>query len=105
MLKWGRFPICPEMSRLSPFVLFCPSWGLEQGQIGTKEDKRDKRGHFGTNWEMPPFSIYPPQVFLIRDVPTQIAGHPGHFQSKTTQKGAFHKVFVLDILTYGSLNQ
>ena len=38
----------------------------------------------------------------IRDVPTQIPGHPGHSLSKTTEKGHLHKVFVRDIPTSGS---
>ena len=41
--KWGRFPICPDMSR---FVPFCPFWGPERGQIRTKEDKRGQNGTF-----------------------------------------------------------
>ena len=45
--NWGHFPNCPKMSR---FVSVCPLlcfWGPERGQIGTKEDKRDKMGHLG----------------------------------------------------------
>ena len=38
----------------------------------------------------------------IRDVPTQIPGHPGHSLSKTTEKGHLHKVFFRDIPTSGS---
>ena len=45
-----------------------------------------------------------------RDVPTQTTGHRGHSVSKTTEKGALHKVFpghpragVMDILMSGSL--
>ena len=41
--------------------------------------------------------------FQIRDVPTQISGHPGHSVSKTTEKGRLHKVFVRDIPTSGPL--
>ena len=41
--------------------------------------------------------------FQIRDVPTQIPGHPGHSLSKTTEKGHMHKVFVWDIPTSGPL--
>ena len=43
------------------------------------------------------------KFFQIRDVPTQIPGHPGHSLSKTTEKGHLHKVFVRDIPTSGSL--
>ena len=42
------------------------------------------------------------KFFQIRDVPTQIAGHPGHSLSKATEKGHLHKVFVRDIPTSGS---
>ena len=42
------------------------------------------------------------KFFQIRDVPTQIPGHPGHSLSKTTEKGPLHKVFVRDIPTSGS---
>ena len=42
------------------------------------------------------------KFFQIRDVPTQIPGHPGHSLSKTTEKGHLHKVFVRDIPTSGS---
>ena len=42
------------------------------------------------------------KFFQIRDVPTQILGHPGHSLSKTTGKGHLHKVFVRDIPTSGS---
>ena len=46
--KWGRFPICPKMSR---FVPVCPLLSLDLGpgkggQIGTKEDKRGQNGTF-----------------------------------------------------------
>ena len=41
--KWGRFPICPEMSR---FVR-----------------------HFGTNREAPPISIYPHLALLKKNEP------------------------------------
>ena len=42
------------------------------------------------------------KFFQIRDIPTQIPGHPGHSLSKTTEKGHLHKVFVRDIPTSGS---
>ena len=46
--KWGRFPICPEMSR---FVPVCPLLYFlgppERGKIGTKEDKRGQNRTFG----------------------------------------------------------
>ena len=37
------------------------------------------------------------KFFQIRDIPTQIPGHPGHSLSKTTEKGRLHKVFVRDV--------
>ena len=49
-------PKCPV---LSPFVLFCPSWGPEQGQIGTKEDRRGQNGTFRDKLGNAPTSIYP----------------------------------------------
>ena len=50
----SRFvPVCP---RLSSFVLLGARNGDKSGQ---KRTNGDKTGHFGTNWETPPFSIYP----------------------------------------------
>ena len=46
-------PFCPP---LSSFVLLGARNGDKSGQ---KRTNGDKTGHFGTNWEMPPFSIYP----------------------------------------------
>ena len=40
--KWGRFPICPEMSR---FVPVCPLLSFLGPGTGTN---RDKRGQTGT---------------------------------------------------------
>ena len=59
--KWGRaisqfVPKCPVLSRLSSFVLR----GARNGdKSGKKRTNGDKTGNFGTNWETPPFSIYP----------------------------------------------
>ena len=40
--KWGRFPICPEMSR---FVPVCPLLSLLGARNGDKSgQKRDKQG-------------------------------------------------------------
>ena len=44
MVVFSQF--VPKRPVLSPFVLFCPSWGPEQGQIGTKE------GQTGTKWDI-----------------------------------------------------
>ena len=41
--KWGRFPICPEMSS---FVLFCPDLSPFWAPRRTKEDKRGQNGTF-----------------------------------------------------------
>ena len=55
----GTFPMCSEISR---FVPVCPLLSFlgprTAEQIRTKEDKREKMGHFGTNWEVgsTPFS-------------------------------------------------
>ena len=51
-------PFCP---RLSSFVPICPRSGPQEGQ---KRTNGDKTGHFGTNWERPPFSIYPHLALL-----------------------------------------
>ena len=51
-------PTCPV---LSPFVLFCPRSGPQEGR---KRTNGDKTGHFGTNWETPPFSSYPHLALL-----------------------------------------
>ena len=63
--KWGRFPICPRnvpfCPRLSSFVLLGAPHGDKSGQ---KRTNGDKTGHFGTNWETPPFSIYPHLALL-----------------------------------------
>ena len=64
--KWGRFPICPEINvpfcpRLSSFVLFGAQNGDKLGQARTNGDKT---GHFGTNWETPPFRIHPHVALL-----------------------------------------
>ena len=49
-------PFCP---RLFSFVPICPRSGPQEGQkTGTKT------GHFGTNWETSPFSIYPHLALL-----------------------------------------
>ena len=44
MLNGGVSQFVPKCPVLSLFVLFCPSWGPERGQIGTKEDKRGQNG-------------------------------------------------------------
>ena len=38
---------------------FCPDLSRSGPQEGQKRTNGDKTGHFGTNWETPPFSIYP----------------------------------------------
>ena len=61
MLNGGVSHFVPKCPVLSPFVLFCPSWGPERGQQRTNGDKT---GHFGTKWETPPLSIYPHLALL-----------------------------------------
>ena len=64
--KWGRFPICPEMSR---FVPVCP---LLSRFVPVPGPNRDKRGQSGTKRDIsgqigkrtPPFSIYPHLALL-----------------------------------------
>ena len=46
-------PFCP---RLSSFALL---GARKRDKSGQKRTNGDKTGHFGTNWETPPFSIYP----------------------------------------------
>ena len=41
--KWGRFPICPEMSR---FVPVCPLLSRLVPVPGPKKDKRGQNGTF-----------------------------------------------------------
>ena len=56
---WGAFPSLsrnvPFCPRLSSFVLLEARNGEKSGQRRTN---RDKRGHFGTNWETPPVGTY-----------------------------------------------
>ena len=75
-----------------------------------RENPGDHNGprwsHFGTaiqiGNEKSAQSFLAYKFFQIRDVPTQIPGHPSHSLSKTTEKGNLHKVFVRDIPTSGS---
>ena len=50
-----------QSNRLSSFVPICPRSGPQK-----KRTNGDKTGHFGTNWETPPFSIYPHLALLNR---------------------------------------
>ena len=59
--KWGRFPICPEMSHFVLFSRICHRSGPQKGQTRTNGDKT---GHFGANWETPPFRIQPHLALL-----------------------------------------
>ena len=74
--EWGRFPICPEVSRFVPICpllsRFVPVPGPKKDESGHKRTRGDKTGHFGTNWETPPFSIYP-HLALLK------FGKSGHF--------------------------
>ena len=67
--KWGRFPKCPVLFPFCPLMSFLgPSWD----KSGQKKTNGDKTGHFRTNWETPPFRIYPHLVLLnICDVKTR----------------------------------
>ena len=64
--EWGRFPICPEMSRfvpvLSPFVLFCPGLSPFRASRRTNEDKRGQNGMCRDKLANAPFST-PQQAF------------------------------------------
>ena len=70
-LYMGVSQFVPKCPVLSPFVLFCPVWGPERGQIGTKEDKR---GHFGTIWETPAFRMHPHLAFLNLGRTSRLSG-------------------------------
>ena len=68
MLNGGVSQYVPKCPVLSPFVLFCPD--LSPFRAPRRKKKRtngDKTGHFGTNWETPPFSIYPHLALLQRN--------------------------------------
>ena len=60
-------PFCP---RLSSFVLLGARNGDKSGQ---KRTNGDKTGHFGTDWETPPCSIYPHLALLNPAVESSIA--------------------------------
>ena len=60
MLNGGASQFVPKCPLLSRFV---PVPG-PKGQGGQKRTNGDKTGHFGTNWETPPFSIYPHLALL-----------------------------------------
>ena len=51
-------PFCP---RLSSFVLL---GARNEEKSGQKRTNGDKTGHLRTNWETPPFSIYPHLALL-----------------------------------------
>ena len=61
MLNGGVSQFVPKCPRLSSFVPICPRSGPQEGQ---KRTSGDKTGHFGTNWETRPFSIYPHLALL-----------------------------------------
>ena len=44
--KWGRFPICPEMSGFVPVCHHLSRFVLVPGP------KKDKRGQTGTKWDI-----------------------------------------------------
>ena len=74
--KWGRFPICPEMSRFVPVCPLLSFLGAQNGdKSGQKRTTGDKTGHFGTNWETPPFRIHP-HLALLNSRESEIASAP-----------------------------
>ena len=71
---WGRFPICPEMSR---FVPVCP---LLSRFVPVPGPKKDKRGQTGTNRDMsgqigkrPHLGIYPHLALLNSGKPDTLS--------------------------------
>ena len=102
-----------EVSRESPEVSAESSWtvpglletfsgfsGHRPRETFSKTFSHFERPLYRVRKISPKFSCI--KFFQIRDVPTQIPGHPGHSLSKTTEKGHLHKVFVRDIPTSGS---
>ena len=69
MLNGGVSQFVPKCPVLSPFVLFCPDLSPFRPQDGQKRTNEDKTGHLGTNWETPPFSIYPHLALLKLSLP------------------------------------
>ena len=81
-----------------------PNWGLQAPWCWTTANRggktlASKKSQSRVRKNSPKFSCI--KFFQIRDVPTQIPGHPGHSLSKTTEKGHLHRVFVRDIPTSG----
>ena len=73
---------------------------LQNGNFAQNFPLQKPIANFRVRKISPKFSCI--KFFQIRDVPTQIPGHPGHSLSKTTEKGHLHRVFVRDIPTSGS---
>ena len=69
------------------------------GQAPSTKDPQWRESFFGYQKISPECACI--EFFWSRDVPTQIAGHPGHYLSKTTEKRTLHKVFVWDIRGWG----
>ena len=65
-------PFCP---RLSSFVLL-GAWNRDKSR--QKRTNGDKKGHFGTNWETPPFSIYP-HLALLNYCPSVLKIFGAHY--------------------------
>ena len=65
--------------------------------VVSNRPKSDPKSLYRVRKISPNFSCI--KFFQIRDVPTQIPGHPGHSLSETTEEGQLHKVFVRDIIS------
>ena len=51
--KWGRFPVCPEMSPSVTICLLLSRFVLGGGSRREKRMDEDTTGYFGTNWGQP----------------------------------------------------
>ena len=81
-------PFCP---RLSSFVLLGAQNGDKPGQ---KRTNGDKTGHFGTNWETRPFSIYPHLALLKKKQRNYFRGDCDTSAQSITQKNYFLRSYV-----------
>ena len=113
MLNGGVSQFVPKCFVLSPFVLFCPDLSPFRPQEGQKRTNGDKTGHFGTNWETPPFSIYPhlaPLKIRSQNMPlnegsyaVKIPWNPGTFTENMVSELTF-MAYELRLLGMGVLS-
>ena len=94
--KWGRFPICPEMSRFVPVCpllsQFFPVPGPKKDKRGQTGTKRDISGQIGT----PPFSNYPHLALLNLSAPNHKSQIASDLKSRIPNRKNFPQIAVLD---------